>query len=307
MKRQRGILLLPVALTLAVIGTLAYTMTREGSMSVDGVDAEYETESARYLAEGAVHLVKWQNEKTSCYSETGFGTVKLMDGTTEIGTLETGTIDREGKNTLNITVSAKIPARSAGLAPAEYTISERKVAVHDRSDPTTLTLNGSGGNDTSIKDDVNTSLASSHELELRDGKSHALLRFTLPGDTDGATILSAQLKLVQSYTDSTQTGTLSVHRVTRDWGPGATWTSPWAAQGGDHVEAAVARIDVSPVLKEFIVPLDGLVQAWANKTVDDGKGILLKSSGLPGARFHSLDASVTSNKPKLVVRYFPRC
>ena len=307
MRRQRGILLLPVALVLAVIGTLAYTMTREGSISVSSVDAEYETEFVRYLAEGGVQLVKWQNEKTSCYSETGVDNLKLMDGITELGTLETGTISREGKDTLNITISATTPLRISGVAPAKYTISERKVKVHNRVDLTTLTLNGSGGNDTTIKRDVTSSLASNNEIELSDGKSHALLRFSLPGDMDRATVLSAQLKLVQSYTESTQTGSLSVHRVTRDWGPGATWISPWTTQGGDHVEAAIAGIDVSPVLKEYIVPLEGLVQAWANKTVDDGQGVLLKSSGLLNARFHSLDAAVTSNKPKLVVRYFPRC
>jgi hypothetical protein len=50
--------------------------------------------------------------------------------------------------------------------------------------------------------------------------------------------------------------------------------------------------------------IDGLVQGWASKIIDN-QGLLLKPTGLLNARFRSLDASI--NKPKLVVRYFPRC
>lgn len=310
MKRQRGILLLPVALTLALVGTLAYTMTREGSMAVSSVDAAYDTEMARYLAEGGVHLAQWQNERVSCSSETAFGTLEMPDdiGSTRIiGTIRSGTIKREGKNILNITLSATTPDRPSGVAPAAYTISERKVTVHKRADQTTVTLNGGGGNDTTITRDLASSQGNAKELVLSDDKSYALLKFDLPGDTDGATILSAQLKLVQSYTDSTQAGFMSVHRLTRDWSSSALWASPWTTPGGDYVASATARIAIGPELKEYVVPLEGLVQSWANKTINEKQGILLKPGGLLNARFHSLDADLTSNKPKLVVRYLPRC
>jgi hypothetical protein len=310
MRRQRGILLLPVALTLALVGILAYTMTRDGSMAVSSVDAGYETDMVRYLAEGGVQLARWQNERVSCSSELNFGSVEMPDeiGSTRIiGTIKSGTIKREGKNTLNITLSAKTPDRPSGLPPAEYRVDERKVTLHKLADQTTVTLNGSGGNDTTIKVDLDASQGSDKELELTDDRSHAVLRFSLPGDMDYATILSAQLKLVQSYTDSTQPGFVAVHRVTRDWGSNATWTTPWATKGGDYIAAPTARVAIAPDLKEYVVPLEGLVQSWANKTIDDKLGILLKPSGLLNARFHSLDATLTSNKPKLVVRYLPRC
>lgn len=302
MMAQRGMLLLPVALMLAVVGTLAYTMTREGSMSLAGVNADYEAEAARYLAEGGVRLAIWQNERISCSSEIAFGTLDLPGA----GSITSGTIKREGSNTMNISVSAKTPARPS-VPPAEFTITGRKVWVHKRADLTTITLNGAGGNDTSIKLGVSTSLASAKELELSDGKAHAVIRFGMPGDTDNATILSAQLKLIQSYTDSTQPGSLAVHRVTRDWGAGTSWDSPWSTPGGDYAAAATARVAIGPELKEYVVPIEGLVQSWANKTIDDKQGVLLKPSGMLNSRFHSLDADTNSNKPKLVVRYYPRC
>jgi len=309
MKRQRGILLLPVALTLALVGTLAYTMTREGSMAVSSVDADYDTEMARYLAEGGAHLVKWQNERSSCSSETAFGTFEMpgeIGSSKSIGKITTGTVKREGKNTLNITVGAATPDRP-GMPGAEYKISERKVWVHNRNDPTAVTLNGASGNDTTITRDIVTSQSSDKEVVLSDDKSYVVLKFDLPGDMDSATILSAQLKLVQSNTDATQPGFLTVHRVTRDWTSGATWTAPWTTPGGDYVAEATARMAVAPTLKEYVVPIESLVQSWANKTTIDKHGVLLKPGGLLNARFHSLDADLTSNKPKLVVRYLPRC
>lgn len=303
MMAQRGMLLLPVALMLAVVGTLAYTMTREGSMSLASVNADYETEAARYLAEGGARLAIWQNERIGCSSEIAFGKLDLPG----IGSITSGTIKREGSNTLNISVSATTPTRPSNPPPAEFVISGRKVMVHKRADLTTITLNGAGGNDTTIKLGVSNSLASAKELELSDGTAHALIRFSMPGDTDKAVILSAQLKLVQSYTDSTQPGSLAVHRVTRDWGAGTSWDSPWSTPGGDVAPSPTARVAVGPELKEYVVPIEGLVQSWADKTIDDKQGVLLKPSGMLNARFHSLDAATTSNKPKLVVRYYPRC
>ena len=303
MMAQRGMLLLPVALMLAVVGTLTYTMTREGSMSLASVNADYETEAARYLAEGGARLAIWQNERIGCSSEIAFGKLDLPG----IGSITSGTIKREGSNTMNISVSATTPARPSNPPPAEFVITGRKVMVHKRADLTTITLNGAGGNDTSIKLGVSNSLASAKELELSDGKAHALIRFSMPGDTDNAVILSAQLKLVQLYTDSTQPGSLAVHRVMRDWGAGTSWDSPWSTPGGDYAPSATASVAVGPELKEYGLPIEGLVQSWANKTIDDKQGVLLKPSGMLNARFHSLDAATTSNKPKLVVRYYPRC
>jgi type II secretory pathway component PulK len=65
MKRQRGLVLLPMTLALALVAVVAYGMTRDGAMNVSAVDAQFDTERARYLAEAGVNLVKWRNQQAA--------------------------------------------------------------------------------------------------------------------------------------------------------------------------------------------------------------------------------------------------
>jgi hypothetical protein len=291
---QRGILLLPVALTLAVIGTLAYTLTREGSMQVSSVDAEYDMEVARYLTESGVHLAKWQNEKAGCSKEVGFGTVDLPGGR-----LVAAGMERKGKGELRVSLSA---TTSRGTVRS---LTEQKTLVYDITDVREVTAKTSDGTDTTIVDKEITNLEKTDTLELTDDKSRALLKFSpLPGELDTASVLNAQLTLILYDTAAAQAGrTLSAHRVTRDWGPAITWAdvgTSWAPAES----AGVPVVDGIP--KAYVLDIAGLVDAWTSKTIAN-QGVLLKSSGLLNARFYSLDTTTVSNRPKLVVRYHPRC
>lgn len=291
--RQRGILLLPVALTLAIVGALAYTMTRSGSMNVSAVDARYDIENARYLAEAGMNLVKWQNEKRNCKSGVGFGTVTLSGGT-----IATSTIEQKGKDTLRISL------RAATYRGAVHVLDTVEVKTVDLTDVEQVTVNASGGGDTTITAGVSYSQASGDYLETSDGKSHALLKFVPPGALDNGSVISAALSLTQIDTKSTQSPrSLAVHRVIRDWGSSASWTAPWANAGGDYLAEPSASIDIDGN-GTYTWRIDALVQGWIARTFDN-QGMLLKPNGLLDARFGSLDAA--ANKPKLVVRYFPHC
>jgi hypothetical protein len=297
----RGILLLPVALALAVIGTLAYALVRDGAIAVAAVDADYETEAARYLAEGGLQLVKWHNERLGCKSAAGIGKLDLPGNA---GSVETSLVKTDDKF-LTISLVAYLPAPGE-RAPTRAAIVNRKVRVHDRFDPKSVTLTGSGGNDTTISSDVNKGQDKQAYLKLTDDSSHGLLKFPLDGDLDNATVYSAQLTLTQFYSNSTQPQrSIAFHRIIRDWPAGATWSDPWTAPGGDYAARPSVRLTLDPVLdnRQYTFGIEGLVQAWADKTIDN-QGMLLKPSGLVNARFRSLDDAI---KPTLVVRYYPRC
>jgi len=291
---QRGILLLPVALTLAVIGTLAYTLTREGSMQVSSVDAEYDMEVARYLTESGVHLAKWQNAKAGCSKEVSFGTVDLPGGR-----LVASKIERKGKGELLVSLDAT--ARGGTVR----SLTGQRTTVYNLTDVREVAAKTSDGTDATIVKDVTTNFEKNDTLALTDDQSRALLKFApLPGEVDNASVLNAQLTLVLYDANSTQAGRrLTAHRMTREWKPDASWADIGASWAPAE-SAGTAIVDGIP--KTYTLDIAGLVDAWTSKTILN-QGVLLKSTGLLNARFYSLDTATAGNRPKLVVRYHPRC
>jgi hypothetical protein len=291
-RRQRGILLLPVALTLAIVGALAYTMTREGSMDVSAVDARYDTEVARYLAEAGLNLAKWQNAMRGCGNDDGFGTVTLPGGQIVSDDVDS----KNGGSNLSVSLTA---TTNRG---AVHSFDDVVVPMVDLADVGEVTV--SSGSDTTIRDG-STNLSGADYLETSDGKSHGVISFSLPSQVRNAAVISAILKLTQVDTKSTQpVRSLAVHRVTRDWSAGsATWTAPWSSPGGDYAPNPAATVDIAGNA-QYSWRIDALVQDWTNKT-SSNYGVLLKPSGLLDARFGSFERS--GSKPQLTVRYFPRC
>lgn len=290
---ERGILLLPVALTLGVIGALAYTQTREGSMQVSGVNAEYDAEVARYLTESGLHLARWQNAKAGCKT-VSFGTVDLPGGS-----LAAGKIELKGRGDLHVTLTAT--ARGGTVRK----LTDLRSTVYDFTAVKEVTIKTSDGTDTTIVNGSTANFEKTDTLELSDDKSRALLKFApLPGELDNASVLNAQLSFMLYDLNAAQaTRTLTAHRLTRDWTAGASWTDIGAAWSPAEV-ASVAIADGIP--KAYTLDIAGLVDAWSGKTILN-QGVLLKSNGLLNARFYSLDTTTASDRPKLVVRYHPRC
>ncbi|HBI70572.1 MAG TPA: hypothetical protein DDZ22_16690, partial [Massilia sp.] len=109
---QRGILLLPVALTLAVVGILAYTMAREGSMQVSAVDDQYDIEVTRYLAASGLEVAKWRASKEDCdEDEAELGTLRLPGGSVTVASA------KESRGILTVTLTAtsdRVPVGANG-------------------------------------------------------------------------------------------------------------------------------------------------------------------------------------------------
>jgi hypothetical protein len=288
--------LLPLTLVLAVAGALAFAMTTQGSMNVAAVDAEYDTERARYLAEAGLALARWQNEKLGCSYSVGFGTVALPGGTI---VAQNSDVVRKDKG-VNVSLTATTDRGAVNTLSGVYTL------MHDYSKISQQTINGGGGNDTFIKIGI-PNPGGTNYLELTDGSANALIKFQVPNN---AIVLKAELKLTQTDSLSTQpVRSLSVYRVTKDWKNGeATWTlaasnSPWSAPGGDYAPDPVATVAIAGNA-QYVWRIDALVDGWSNGSLAN-QGILLKPSGLLQARFASFENS--NNNPQLAVRSLPSC
>jgi hypothetical protein len=298
MKRQGGLLLLPVALALSIMGALAYSMGRGGAQEASAVDAQYDTEVARYLAEAGLRLAKWQNEKIGCDSERRFANVRLpgVAGTVTVDALR---VDKER-------FSATVTATSA--RGAVDTLARNNMMFYDRTREYDTTLPNSAFQDTYIS---SVSPASSHgnsgTLEATDGKAHILLDVSLSSIPNNARPTKAALFLYLDDSDSVQTvRELAAHAVTRGWTDGsASWIFPWlTSPGGSYDARPEFTATIGAAKTWYRWDLGPLVRRWADNRPGNF-GILFKPLGLNTARFNSIDAD--GNRPRMDVSYHQRC
>lgn len=297
MTAQRGMVLLPVTLALAVVGTLAYAMTRDGAMNVSTVDAQYEIDAARYLAEAGVNILRWRNEQAGCGSALGFtGPVKALDG---------GTINASGVKSKKAGLVMTVTSTSARGTVNTVVIDEtRVVPLHDIPKKVEVTYSAQDSSDTFIRNNP-AAVTTNQYLETTDGNAHGLVKFNLPKVPADAMIEEATLRLYLGSVQSTQAGSLGIHRMLRAW-PFLLmgWTNGWTNPGGDFAPQATSTMANVLAPTWYSTRIDSLVQTWISQPATN-LGMLLKPNGLVTARFASFEA--TTNQPQLFLRYYPLC
>ena len=298
MMRQRGMVLLPVTLALAVVGSLAYMMTRDGVMNASAVDTQYDIDSARYLAEAGVNLLKWRNEQLGCSSAQGFTSpVTALDG----GTIESSGVSYK-KPRLALTVTATTRRGAVNKVTLE---GPQGLQLHDIAKKVEVTLSAQNGGDAFIRKSPALIMTNAY-LETTDGNAHGLVKFGMPSIAADIMIVEATVRFYLGSVQSTQAGSLGIHRLLRAW----TWTSGWGTpswtnDGGDFAPQATNTIpNVLATSTWYTARIDSLVQTWASQPATN-MGMLLKPNGLVTARFASFEAS--SNQPQLFLRYYPLC
>ena len=169
----------------------------------------------------------------------------------------------------------------------------------------------------------------------------SLLRFALTGIPAGSTVTSVTLDLYQNNAAFDAGGSYSVHRVTADWGEGAsdaptgecqggfgqlndaTWrwrfynplnlpaSIEWASLGGDYVSTASASLilDGADAHRLWSSPqLTADVQAWLDGAAPNYGWLIRRDeeSGSGNAvRFASRTNGTPSQRPALIVTYTP--
>lgn len=299
--RERGMLLLPVALALAIVGIAAYAATREGGMSVSAVNARYEYEAARYLAEAGVNLAVWQNAKRNCQAPV-FDPVQMGGGSIGMD----GAITKAGSGTLAFAVLAS-------YGGATYRIDRRssiQMPFYDLNKKSTANISAKAGDDTFIKQSSNVDQHAQKYIEMSDVpffNSNGLIMFADLGPIDkaGTRVVQANLELsLTSMAVATLPRYVSAHRVLRNWNDTATWTSPWSTPGGDYLATPAAVTPIADINTRYVFPLLNLTRDWINNP-SQNFGVMLKPTGMIAARFESNEGS--GARPLLVATYYPPC
>lgn len=164
----------------------------------------------------------------------------------------------------------------------------------------------------------------------------ALLRFDLAPIPAGAAVLSVQLRLHVVFSGANGPTTVGVHRLSRDWGEGAslataggggmgapsapgdaTWihtfhpAGTWAAPGGEFVAAPTCTLEM-PIGGAFASPpaaaraLAAEVQQWRRGTLPNHGWLLKTDEVSASARARRIDSRESAGpRPELHVDFLP--
>lgn len=324
--RAHGFLLLPVTLTLVIVGALAYAMTREAGMGISGVDAEYDTEVARYTAEAALNLARWQNYQQKCSNDPAplFAGTPLYRYRLATGNIGTTDADKVGTMTLASAVTVKDNSNNekggivlevvstTATVPAGSRRIVRTVPRYNLDDRKVATIRGIG----SASSFISTAAGAAPQdaasyIELTDNgsdQSYGLLRFGFGTLPKNALVKEATLRLERyqgEFNLLSFNRRLDIQRLTTSWDAAtATWAAPWSKPGGDYAPEPIAS-SIIYADGPYTWRLDALVAGWVNGTLPN-YGMLLKPVKLDKSRFRAF-ASTDGNGPELTVTYYERC
>lgn len=305
LRRQRGALLLLVALLLATLAALAFGLNRAASGELRSVRDDYDGRAAGYLAEAGFAAAKWRTQVKGCPKN------KVSDETGEVllgnGSFKANAVG-EGEK-LTIAASGAV-ARGGGQADALRTAADGRIAVHDFTDLEVDNDAMDDALDTTI-DPLRPASSNAATLALVSNASHALLYWSVSDIGREDKVLSATLTLTLTAR-SPGAHRVALHRVTTRWDSYATWNwarglTPWSHGGGDYSKAELvttiaagstgASWDVTP-----------LVESWLSGGPASNMGVLLRLVDNGQAlNFYSRKANSSSVRPVLRVVVAEKC
>lgn len=302
-RRQSGALLLTVALMLATIAALAFTLNRAAGMDAQAVGADYDRRSAAYLAEAALAAAKWSNEIPNKCGNANLGALSLAGATLSAD------VKKAPSKRLNIVATATT------ATGASATLARNEVELADLTNAETKDLGGTS-RDTYIDRLLSgpVSLTNGSNLALASNQQHALLYWPTSDIPQDAAVLSARLLLTQNGSSGT-VRTVNLHRMTASWENSATWTQSrggvllgnyWTRNGGDYSAPVLASTKVTGA-GSYSWDVTGLVDGWVSGRLLNYGMLLRLQDDNQFATFYSLEASSSSNRPVLRVTFAKSC
>ncbi|HVL59569.1 MAG TPA: DNRLRE domain-containing protein [Burkholderiaceae bacterium] len=314
-QRQRGLLLLPVVLTLSLIAAVSLLASRGAALNAALTTGQAQADQLRYAAESALQ------HQSALMNAANCGTLADLPNTT----FGTGGYSYEAQRTSAMDANSRVNVTATGRLGSASRSVGAAVVVYGSSAAVAPTL-GADADANLDSDKPDRNYGASDRMFIRQSpRMNALLRFDLAAVPSNAKIVSAQLVLYQESPQSGGAGRVAIHRVTRPWvegnkdggantggGAGATWLvadqfTTWTTAGGDYDPAIAAVRHVTAQRQAFDWEIGPLVQQWLEDPAQN-HGMLLRTldSGTH-VGMSTREDSVASRRPKLNVTYLLPC
>lgn len=260
---QKGYILLPVVITIALLAMFAYLMNSESTMENRNIRSDLEKDRLRYLTQSGVNHALWQLQHSGCTAPANISSQNFAQGSYSIDFL----FNNAGGLTQTITVPVSDDAWI-------------------KSD--TATQNYGSDAQLSTYYDSNTGVT-----------ERSLYRFDLAaaGIPANSLLVSAVFKLY--VIDSNTSAAVTVHQITADWTEASV---NWSNINTAYQHQAAATIpSATPAGQIYDVNLTSLVQGWINGSVINQGVMLISTAGFDLAQYSSKEYATVSLRPVLEV------
>ncbi len=304
---QSGVTMLPVAIIIAVVGSIAYLISNQTTFNVNSVSAYSEDTYTDYVAQAGLQHALWTANKSGC---SNYAMVDTAFGAHSYNAVFAPT----DESPVNITVTGTLANGNT------RSITRNNVPIYDYTSPATIILQpGSEGKDSFIEGQ------SSHTDHNKENDNHLrinsqstkedriLIQFDLSTLPSTAIIESASLELNVSNNKGLAS-TIEVYRITRDWTEdGVTWesyngTNDWSTAGGDYDPQLINSFLIDSVGPKT-VDLSVITQAWVDQSIPNYGIIMVSPSTSTNSekKIDSSDNPSTVTRPKLTINYYCEC
>lgn len=327
--RNKGFILLPVVLTLAILASIAYLLSRESAINVGNINREQQQDTALYIAQAGYNHALWQLNQQNC---TGYNIPTTSFAHASYSTTITDTTG----SILTAGSPVNIQIVSALADGASYSINRFREKIYQYPYTTvTLQLGTDPGKDAMIPNSMMLKNSNFGHYEQKVSspsgfrpRRNQLIQFELSSIPTYAGIISAKLKLKQNDSDSLSTDAeVKIHRLKQAWVEGSesagwppdgtTWNTSdgsqrWKDDSGNNISGGA--YDATSIANTAITS-DNILRAWnITSLVQDwhegkytNEGMLLKSAGDLSVEFASKEDSTIADRPKLTITYRCEC
>ena len=321
-----GFVLLAVMLTMALVATVAFMLSRDAGLTVRRVAQQADLERARYVAEAGLQAVNSAVQAAGCSGSfpTSASPVTNSDFT---GGSYTAYSSAPSGSPINLVATGRYNG-------AAVTLTRANVPVYRPRQ--TLVLQPAAGQDTYVVQNApDKNYGADLVLKLNTGKSQPLLKFDLTSFPAGTRVVpwfdtvsgtlkpGATVSLYQSKVGSTNAVTLSMHLITTSWVAGtgtgggtpngATWNTydgvnPWPAPGVGYAPTPVASVTHSTLIGWVDWDVTNSVAAWMSAVYPNYGWWMVDSGGDIGdSAYVSSQGATASQYPKLTLNYLQPC